>query len=107
MFERPIEPGAKPQHAESSTTGPVPFQFSLRTLLVVLTAFSILAAIRPSGEWWLLAAFTLATAAAIAHLARGNRSLGAVILLIYSVLGVVLIVLWMIGMSLLTFGPAG
>lgn len=107
MFERPIEPRAQPRNAESSKTGHTQFQFSLRTLLIVLTAFSILAAFRPSGEWWILTALTLAATTAIAHLARGNRSLGAIILLIYSVLGIVLVVLWMIGMSLLTFGPVG
>lgn len=59
------------------------------------------------GCWWLIGFFALTLTGAAVRLVRKPLTLGPIIFLVYSILGITLVGLYTFGMSKLQLGPRG
>lgn len=82
-------------------------QFTLRTLLLLVLAAAVVFAVRIPIEATIALLLLGCLALSIAYWKRGGRSLGAVIAIMYSFVGLVLLGAWCVGVWYFVIGPPG
>lgn len=82
-------------------------QYTLRTLLLLVLAAAALFAVRIQLELKLAVLLLGCLALSIAYWERRGRSLGVVIAIMYSVVGLMLLGAWCVGVRYFEIGPPG
>jgi len=82
-------------------------RFTLRTLLLLVLAAAVVFAVRIPIEATIALLLLGCLALSIAYWKRRGRSLGAVIAILYSVVGLLLLGCWCAGVRYFVYGPPG